>query len=68
MPADGKGCEKKFEKLDANRDGQVTKEEFMAAPHHRGELGDFLNRDQNGDGVLTKDEFCAAGRVPAEGV
>ena len=37
---------------DANGDGKVTKEEFMAA----GDAG-FARRDKNGDGSLTKDDF-----------
>lgn len=28
------GCQQRFDTLDTNKDGQVTKEEFLAAPHH----------------------------------
>ncbi|HOV85994.1 MAG TPA: EF-hand domain-containing protein [Syntrophobacteraceae bacterium] len=62
------GCEKNFDRLDANQDGQVTKEEFMAAPHRtRNPERMFNKRDQNGDGTLTKEEFCAT-RGPGRGM
>ena len=37
--------------LDANQDGEVTLEEYLAAAEAR-----FENMDQNGDGVLTRDD------------
>jgi hypothetical protein len=58
--APGLGCQERFDSLDTNKDGQVTKDEFMAAPHHRGNAEQmFKAMDVNGDGFLTKDEFCS---------
>ncbi len=54
------GCQQRFDSLDTNKDGQVTKEEFIAAPHHRGNAEQmFKTMDVNGDSSLTKDEFCS---------
>ncbi len=54
------GCQERFDALDTNKDGQVTKEEFMATPHYRSDPDQtFESMDANGDGSLTKDEFCA---------
>lgn len=53
-------CHDRFDAMDTNRDGVVTKDEFMAAGHPGGRGEDvFKSRDTNGDGALTKDEFCA---------
>ncbi len=53
-------CQERFDALDANHDGQLTLEEFMAAPHHRGNPEEmFKAMDVNGHGYLTKDEFCS---------
>ena len=54
------GCQQRFDSLDTNKDGQVTKEEFMAAPHHRGNAEQmFKTMDATGDSSLTQDEFCS---------
>jgi hypothetical protein len=54
------GCQQRFDSLDTSKDGQVTKEEFMATPHQRGNPEQmFKTMDVNGDGSLTKDEFCS---------
>ena len=54
------GCQDRFDSLDTNKDGQVTKDEFLAAPHYRGNAEQmFKTMDVNGDGSLTKDEFCS---------
>ena len=54
------GCQQRFDSLDTNKDGQVTKEEFMATPHQRGNPEQmFKTMDVNGDGSLTKEEFCS---------
>jgi hypothetical protein len=54
------GCQQRFDSLDTNKDGLVTKEEFMASPHPKGNAEQmFKARDANGDGSLTKDEFCS---------
>jgi hypothetical protein len=50
------GCQDRFDSLDTNKDGQVTKEEFMAAPHYRGNAEQmFKTMDANVDGSLTKE-------------
>jgi hypothetical protein len=54
------GCQQRFDTLDTNKDGQVTKDEFLAAPHHRGNAEQrFDAMDVNGQGYLTKDQFCS---------
>ncbi|HQN20250.1 MAG TPA: EF-hand domain-containing protein [Syntrophobacteraceae bacterium] len=54
------GCQQRFDAMDTNKDGQLTKEEFMANPHHRGNPEQMFNAmDVNGKGYLTKDEFCS---------
>jgi len=54
------GCQQCFDTLDSSKDGQVTKEEFLAAPHRRGNPEQVFNSmDVNGQGYLTKDQFCA---------
>ena len=53
-------CQDRFDAMDTNHDGVVTKDEFMAVRHPGGRGEDvFKSRDTNGDGALTKDEFCA---------
>ncbi|MGV8073864.1 MAG: EF-hand domain-containing protein [Syntrophobacteraceae bacterium] len=59
-PAPRMMCQDRFDTMDTNRDGTVTKEEFMAVRHPKGHSEEvFKSRDTNGDGALTKDEFCA---------
>ena len=54
------GCQDRFDALDANKDGQLTKDEFLAAPHHRGNAEQmFKAMDVNGRGYVTKDGFCS---------
>lgn len=45
-----------FERLDADKDGKITKAEFGASYAER-----FKAADKDGDGVLTKEEFAAFG-------
>ncbi|MEN6441414.1 MAG: EF-hand domain-containing protein [Syntrophobacter sp.] len=53
-------CQDRFDAMDVNHDGAVTKDEFMAVRHPGGHGEDvFKSRDADGDGALTKDEFCA---------
>jgi len=53
-------CEENFNAMDKNRDGVVTKVEFMTIRHPGGHGEQvFESRDANGDGALTRDEFCA---------
>ncbi len=54
------GCQQRFDSMDTNHDGKLTKEEFMATPHHRGNAEQiFTAMDVNGQGFLTKDQFCS---------
>jgi len=54
------GCEERFDALDANHDGKLTLEEFMAAPHRKGKGEErFKAMDVNGHGYITKEEFCS---------
>jgi hypothetical protein len=54
------GCQQRFESMDTNQDGKVTKEEFMAAPHGGGYPEQMFNAmDANKQGNLTKDQFCS---------
>jgi len=64
--AEGKGAEKMqerkteiFQKMDANGDGKVTKEEFMAFSTKKAEKR-FEEIDTKNQGFFTKDEFLAA--------
>lgn len=53
-------CRDRFDAMDTNHDGVVTKEELMAVDHPGGRGEEvFKSRDTNTDGTLTKDEFCA---------
>jgi Ca2+-binding EF-hand superfamily protein len=56
--------EKAFAKLDANSDGSVSKEEFMASPQAKKDAAkaeeSFGKRDKDKDGKISKEEFTAA--------
>jgi hypothetical protein len=53
-------CQQRFDAMDTNKDGQVGKEEFLAAPHHRDNPEQmFKELDVKGRGYLTRDEFCS---------
>ena len=53
-------CQERFDSMDTDHDGQLTKEEFMAAPHPRGHAEQmFKAMDVNGIGYVTKEEFCS---------
>jgi hypothetical protein len=60
----------KFIALNKNKDGVVTREEFMAVRHPGGRGEDvFSYKDVNGDGKITKEEFCSRkGSGPGKGV
>ena len=63
-------CQKRFMKLDADKDGKVTLQEFMARikKHTGGKAEEvFRKRDANGDGVLTKEEFCSGRPMKGKG-
>jgi hypothetical protein len=54
------GCQQRFDAMDTNKDGKVSKDEFLAAPHQRDNPEQmFKAMDVNGDGYLTRDEFCS---------
>jgi Ca2+-binding EF-hand superfamily protein len=53
-----------FKKLDANSDGSVSKDEYMAGPRAKqdpAKAGEGFSRlDKDSDGKLSKEEFAAA--------
>ena len=54
------GCQQRFDAMDTNKDGQVSKDEFLANPHQRDNPEEmFKAMDVNKRGYLTKDEFCS---------
>jgi hypothetical protein len=55
------GCQQRFDAMDTNKDGQVSKDEFLAAPHQKSGNPEqmFKAMDVKGRGYLTKDEFCS---------
>jgi len=53
-------CQERFDALDTNHDGKLTLEEYMEAPHNRGDAEQkFKALDVNGHGYITKEEFCS---------
>jgi Ca2+-binding EF-hand superfamily protein len=57
---------KAFAKMDANSDGSVSKEEFMATPQAKKDAAKaekgFAGKDKDGDGKITTEEFTAPGK------
>ncbi|MEJ5375865.1 MAG: EF-hand domain-containing protein [bacterium] len=54
------GCQSRFARLDKDRDGRLTLEEFKAIPNLGGTPeGLFKLRDLNQDGFLSRQEYCA---------
>ncbi|MDW9481148.1 hypothetical protein GOB57_21110 [Sinorhizobium meliloti] len=49
-----------IEKIDVDKDGKVTREEFEAAARGRAERA-FAKLDANGDGSVSQEEFLANG-------
>ncbi|GEP44097.1 EF-hand domain-containing protein [Brevifollis gellanilyticus] len=58
--------EKIFAKLDANSDGSISKEEYLASPQAKKDAAkaeaSFAKKDKDSDGKLTKEEFSAPGK------
>ncbi len=56
--------EKAFAKMDANSDGSISKEEFMASPQAKKDAAKaekgFGMKDKDSDGKISKEEFTAA--------
>ncbi len=52
----GRGAEASFTRMDTNKDGNVTREEFFAAFPQMKE-GAFTSIDKNGDGIISKEEW-----------
>jgi len=50
---------KKFQELDKNRDGRLSREEYLAAWTYDRKMGEqrFKEVDQNGDGYITLKEY-----------
>ncbi|MFZ0927574.1 MAG: EF-hand domain-containing protein [Syntrophobacteraceae bacterium] len=62
------GCQQRFDALDTNHDGKLTKEEFMAAPHCWNNPEQvFAAMDVNGRGYITKEEFCSGRGMSGRG-
>lgn len=51
----GSKCSKKWEKMDTNKDGKVSKDEFMSGKQEK-----FAKMDVNKDGFITKEDREAA--------
>jgi Ca2+-binding EF-hand superfamily protein len=57
----GARCEQHFDAFDADHDAKLTKEEFKAWPHARGDADAlFSERDLDHDGTIARAEFCSA--------
>jgi Ca2+-binding EF-hand superfamily protein len=57
---------KAFSMMDANGDGKITKEEFLAAAQKRAEAR-FAKLDKDSKGYLTKEDFMAARAAHGKG-
>ena len=64
-PAQGNDRATLFTRRDQNKDGKLTREEFLANQSDAEQARDRFQRfDVNKDGVLSRDEFIRQGRVP----
>jgi Ca2+-binding EF-hand superfamily protein len=74
-PEEGKGKrpspEEFFKKLDANGDGSVSKDEYLASPRAKQDPAkageNFAKMDKDNDGKLTKEEFAAMAKARGNG-
>ncbi len=60
--------EKDFAKIDLNKDGTITYDEFDVATDNKGDLAGnavYIQIDKNGNGVITKEEFVAPAQPAA---
>ncbi len=56
-----------FARRDANKDGKLTRDEFLSQqPDPKDAPARFTRFDQNNDGVLSKEEFLQGGREKAD--
>jgi Ca2+-binding EF-hand superfamily protein len=61
----GARCEQHFGSFDADQNEKLTKDEFAAWPHSRGDAATlFDERDLDHDGTLTRTEFCSPWSTP----
>jgi Ca2+-binding EF-hand superfamily protein len=59
-PMMGARCEGHFDAFDADHDEKLSKDEFAAWPHARGDADTlFAERDLDHDGTITRNEFCS---------
>jgi len=52
-------CQQRFASMDADHNGQVTKEEFMAGGQHGPNAEQVFGSMAQGEGYITQEEFCA---------
>ena len=52
-------CQQRFASMDANHDGEGTKEEFMAGTQHGPNAEQVFDSMAQGKGYITQEEFCA---------
>ncbi len=61
-PAPARNREMLFNTKDTNKDGQLSREEFLANQSNAEQAAKRLTRfDKNSDGILTREEFVSAG-------
>jgi hypothetical protein len=56
-----------FDSMDANRDGVLSRDEFVGKTQGLERLKavrDFHQRDRNGDGQVSRDEYVSVGKKP----
>jgi hypothetical protein len=66
-PREPLGQEEAFQLLDKNRDGRITREEFVGFwknPHTGAR--EFQQRDADGDGVISREEYLKPGGLGSQ--